>query len=77
VHLQTDLFCSSAEGATRVNDALRGTIAIARLSTKDNETSLLKVYDAVQIQRQENAVHVHAELTGEQVDELVRHFIRR
>ncbi len=41
-----------------MNDALRGTVAIGRLSTKDNETSLLKIYDAVHIERQENTVRV-------------------
>jgi hypothetical protein len=49
-------------------------VAIGRLSTKDNETALLKIYDAVQIERQENTVRVVARLTGEQIQELVGRF---
>jgi len=77
VHLQTALGCTSAEGATRVNDALRGTVAIGRLSTKDNEASLLKMYDAVKIERTENTVRVNARLTGEQIEELVGRYGKR
>ena len=77
VRLQAALGCVSADGATRVNDALRGTVAIGRLSTRDNEASLLKMYDAVQIERKENTVRVNAQLTGEQVEELVNRFVKR
>lgn len=69
--LQAALYCSTAEGATRVHDALRAMLAIGRLSTKDNETSLLKIYDAVQIEREENVVRLNARLSGEQVDQLM------
>jgi hypothetical protein len=69
-HLQAALYCSSADGATRVHDALRATVAIGRLSTKDNQASLLKIYDAIQIERKENVVRFNAQLSGEQVDEL-------
>jgi hypothetical protein len=69
--LQAALYCSTAEGATRVHDALRATVAIGRLSTKENEASLLKIYDAVQIEREENVVRLNARLSGEQVDELM------
>ena len=69
--LNAALYCSTAEGATRVHDALRATVAIGRLSTKDNETSLLKMYDAVQIERKENVVRLNAQLSGDQVDELI------
>jgi hypothetical protein len=77
VRLQAALRCSSAEGATRVNDALRGTVAIGRLSTKDSETSLLKIYDAVKIERTEDTVRVNAQLTGEQVEELAGRLAKR
>lgn len=74
LHLRAALGCVSAEGATRVHDALRGAVAIGRLSTKDNETALLKIYDAIQIERQEKTVRVNAQLTGDQIQELVRRF---
>ncbi len=77
IRLQAAFGCVSADGATRVNDALRGTVAIGRLSTKDSEASLLKMYDAVQIERKENTVRVNAQLTGQQVEELVNRFLKR
>jgi hypothetical protein len=76
-HLQAALRCSSPEGTTRVNDALRAMAAIGRLSTKDNEASLLKIYDAVKIERTENTVRVNAQLAGAQVEELVGRFAKR
>ncbi len=75
--LQAALYCSSAEGATRVHDALRATVAIGRLSTKDNQASLLKIYDAIQIERKENVVRLNAQLSGEQVDELATQMASR
>jgi hypothetical protein len=76
-HVAATLGCVSAEGATRVHDALRGMLAIGRLSTRDNEASLLKIYDAVEIERKENIVHVNAQLTGGQIEELVGRFSKR
>jgi hypothetical protein len=77
VHLQSAFGCVSNEGATRVHDGLRAAVAIGRLSTKDSEASLLKIYDAAKIDRNENTVHVDLQLTGDQINELVRHFGRR
>ena len=77
LHSRAALWCVSVEGATRVHDALRGAVAIGRLSTKDNETALLKIYDAVQIERQEKTVRVNAQLTGDQIRELVHRFGNR
>jgi hypothetical protein len=74
LRLRAALGCVSQDGATRVNDALRGAVAIGRLSTKDNETALLKIYDAVQIERQENTVRVNAQLSGDQIQELANRF---
>jgi hypothetical protein len=70
-HLQANLTCISAEGAQRVHDALRGGIGLARLSTKDNETDLLKLYDAIQVDQDGNLVRVHADLSGDAADKLL------
>ncbi|MFL6448564.1 MAG: hypothetical protein ACJ746_12860 [Bryobacteraceae bacterium] len=77
VRLKADFGCNSADGATRVHDGLRAAVAIGRLSTKDNETSLLNIYDAVHIEQKESTVRANAELTGGQVDELVSRFGKR
>ena len=71
VHLQADITCISPEGAKRVHDALRGGLGIARLSTKDNETSLLKMYDTVQIDMEATVVQVKAQLPAELADDLL------
>lgn len=75
--LQATLACFSVEGAARVNDALRGTVAIGRLSTKDGETSLLKMYDSVQITRRDNTVDVRVHLTEQQAEELLNRLSKR
>lgn len=77
VRFRAALGCVSTEGATRVHDALRGAVAIGRLSTKDNEAALLKIYDAVQIEQQDKNVRINAQLTGDQIQELVRRFGKR
>jgi len=70
-HLQADLTCVSPEGAQRVHDALRGGIGLARLSTKDSETDLLKLYDAIQVDQDRNLVRVHADVSGDVADKLL------
>jgi hypothetical protein len=71
LHLQANLTCVSAEGAQRVHDAIRGGIGLLRLSTKDNETDMLKLYDAVQVDQDQNLVRVHADLSGDVADKLL------
>ena len=67
-HLQADFTCISAEGAQRVHDAIRGGIGLLRLSTKDNETDLLKLYDAIKVDQDQNLVRVRADLSGDVAD---------
>jgi len=70
VHLNAEIVCISNEGAQRVNDALRGGIGLARLTTQDNEADLLRVYDAVQVSRDQQTVRVRADLSAELTDKL-------
>jgi hypothetical protein len=70
-HLAADILCVSDEGAQRVRDALRGGIGLARLTTRDNESDLLKVYDAIQVTQDQRTVHVKADLSGELADKLL------
>jgi len=72
-HLQARVVCKSAEGAQRVNDALRGLIGLARLSTNDNELDLLRMWDAVSIIKEEQAVRIQADLPADLTDKLIAH----
>ena len=72
-HLQARVVCKSSEGAQRVNDALRGLIGLARLSTNDNELDLLRMWDAVSIIKEEQAVRIQADLPADLTDKLIAH----
>jgi hypothetical protein len=72
IHLEAMLSCVSPEAAQRVNNALRGGVAIGRLSTKENETDLLSLYDTVKVEQNSNSVHVHADLPGRLADRLIQ-----
>jgi hypothetical protein len=70
-HLQARIVCKSPEGAQRVNDALRGLIGLARLSTNDNELDLLRMWDAISITKDQNVVRVQADLAADLSDKLI------
>lgn len=70
-HLTADIVCVSNEGAQRVRDALRGGIGLARLTTRDDESDLLKVYDAIQVTQDQQSVHIRADISGELADKLL------
>jgi hypothetical protein len=71
VHIQVDLECTSADNARQVHDALRGGLGLARLTTRDGDLALLKVYDAIQVTYREQTVHVGADLSPDVADHLV------
>ena len=71
LHLQAEISCASEQGAKRVHDALRGVIGFGRLSTKDNETELLRVYDSIQVNQKQQTVDIRADLTGDLADALL------
>ncbi len=70
-HLQAEIVCVSNEGAQRVRDALRGGIGLARLTTRDEESDLLKLYDAIQVAQDQQTVHIRADVSGELTDKLL------
>lgn len=72
VKLDARFSCISPEAATRINDGFRGLIGLARLSTKDNETELLKVYDAFQVSKNESTVSVEADVAAQQTERLLQ-----
>ncbi|HEY3454152.1 MAG TPA: hypothetical protein VGK64_06070 [Bryobacteraceae bacterium] len=71
VNVQADIFCVSNEGAQRVHDALRGIVGLSRLSTSTNRLDLLRLWDALHIDRDQQAVHVRIELAPDLADKLL------
>jgi hypothetical protein len=74
VHLSAEINCISDAGAKRVNDALRGAIGLARLTTKDNELDLLRLYDSVHVDQQQSTVRIHADIAGDLLAKLIQAF---
>jgi hypothetical protein len=71
ISLEARIDCISEEGSTRVHDALRGLIGLARLSTKDNELDQLKIWDSIKVDKQAKEVHVTAELPAALADKVI------
>ncbi len=69
--LDATITCISPIGAQRVHDALRGAIGLARLSTRDDQADLLKVYDAIDVKQNGNVVQVKADLNAPEIDKLM------
>ncbi len=62
---------SREQGAQRVRDALRGGIGLARLTTKDNEADLLRLYDSIHVDQDHQLIHVRADLPPDLMDKLL------
>ncbi len=73
VHFRTDFDCISPEGAQRVHDALRGGIGLARLTTNDNALDMLRLYDSIQVSKEDKRVHVGADLSSDLTDKVWAH----
>lgn len=71
LHLRAEIICISDEGAQRVRDALRGAIGLGRLTTKDNETDLLRLYDSIQVEQSQRIVRVSSDLPADLADKLL------
>jgi hypothetical protein len=64
------LTCISDQGAQRVRDALRGGIGLARLTTKDNQLDLLRLYDSVHVDQENSVIHVRADFAPDLANKL-------
>lgn len=71
LHFRAEIICISDEGAQRVRDALRGAIGLGRLTTKDNETDLLRLYDSIQVAQSQRTVRVSSDLPPDLADKLL------
>ncbi len=76
MHLKGRIECISNVGAKRVNDTLRGAIGLGRLSTKDNELEMLRLYDAIHVKQDGATVYLEADLSAKEADQLVSLFER-
>jgi hypothetical protein len=70
VRFQADIKCVSKEGAQRVHDALRGLVGLARLSTNTTNMDLLRLWDAVNVDQNQDMVHVSADLSADLTEKL-------
>jgi hypothetical protein len=69
--VQADIICVSNEGAQRVHDALRGIIGLSRLSTNESRLDMLRLWDAVHIDQDQQVVHVRVDLPADLADKLL------
>lgn len=70
-HLQSLVTCKSPEGAQRVNDAMRGLVGLARLTTKDDELEMLRLWDAISITKDQQVVRIQADIPADLSDKLI------
>jgi hypothetical protein len=69
--VQADIICVSNEGAQRVHDALRGVIGLSRLSINESRLDMLRLWDAVHIDKDQQVVHVRVDLPADLADKLL------
>lgn len=72
LHLKSDISCVSEEGSQRVKDALKGMIGFARLGTSDKQPELLPLWDAFKVDKEQDTVHVTANLDATLTDQLLK-----
>lgn len=68
--------CTSAEGAQRVRDAIKGVVGLARLRTPDNQMEMLKLYDTVRVNQDASKVSLSASVAPDLVDPLLQMLVR-
>ena len=68
------LDCASVEGGKRVRDALKGMIGLARLTTKSDQTDVLRLYDAIEVTQTDQAVKIEVRVAPELVGRAVSVF---
>jgi hypothetical protein len=45
---------------------------LARLMTRDDQKQMLQIYDAIHVHQDHASVHLHADFTAEQADQLMQ-----
>jgi hypothetical protein len=70
-HVAAQFICVSGQGAKRVHDALRGAIGLARLTTRDNELDMLRLWDSINVSQDGQTIRVNADLSASLTDKLL------
>jgi len=68
--------CGSDKDAQEVLTALRGIVGIGRLSTKENQTDLLRVYDSIMIDGSGREARIKANISTELVEKFLAQWLR-
>ncbi len=63
--------CGSAQDAKALADAVRGLVAIGRLSASDQEPALLSVFDGIQVEEHNNELGITVRLEQSSFDKLL------
>ena len=66
--------CNNDAGAKQIHDALKGLIGLARLSTPESRSELLRVYDGIEVKQDGRTVNVSASVGQDVVDTFVGTF---
>lgn len=69
--------CRSEQDARTLQDALKGLIGLARLTTPDNAPELLRAWDGVNVRATQRAIEVRAEIPADLLDQLIARFEKR
>lgn len=77
LNLGARIDCKAPDDARRIRDALRGLIGIGRLSTPDSHPEMLKVFDAIEVNRDETHVRVTARLPQDLVDTFLNVWLKK
>ncbi len=70
-NVEADIFCVSNEGSQRVHDALRGLIGLSRLSTNESRLDMLRLWDAIHVDQNQQVVHIRIDLPADLADKLL------
>lgn len=68
--------CRSEQEARTLQEALRGLIGLARLTTPDNAPELLRAYDGINVRAQQRSIEVRARIPAHLLDQLIVRFQR-
>jgi hypothetical protein len=66
--------CRTAADAKNLADAVKGLVGFGRLSVPDNQPELLRIWDNIQVERQDRNIKISANIPQELIDRLVQLF---
>lgn len=70
-HIEIALFCYPGASQLRVYEGLRAGLAFGRLTSQRSDPQLAQLYSALRVEQEGQTIHVRADLTSAQTDELL------